>query len=308
MLLYHKHKSVLLEESIKYLINKKNGIYVDATFGGGGHSKKILKNINKDGKLFSFDQDIESIKNNNITDKRLKLFHQNFRFIKNVLNLYNIFSISGILVDLGVSYHQFDSYYRGFSIRYNNELDMRMNTLSDFTAKDIIDNYSFNSLNKIFYKYGDLKNSKYISKNIIKERYNIKKTFDIIKLFNKNKKNNKKKFFSKKKIKFFSKIFQSIRIEVNDEINCLKDLLYNSMDMLEKNGRIVVISYHSVEDRIVKNFLKTGSFDGKYKKNFFGKIKINFKLPKKKIIYPSNEEIKNNPRSRSAKLRWGEKI
>lgn len=283
------HKSVLLHESINTLVTDYNGIYIDTTLGGGGHCIELLKIINKNGRVFAFDQDKYSIKNNNIKDYRLKIFCNNFKNLKKILGLNYIGKISGILADLGISSHQIDTPKRGFSIRFNEKLDMRMNNNIRISAKQIINKYSEKKLSKIFLKYGNLKNSKKIAKIIIfnRSKKKINTTFDLIKIFF------KEKIFKKNKIKFFSKLFQSLRIEVNDEINSLKKLLIQSLKLLKIGGRIAIISYHSLESKLIKNFFK--------KKN-------KFKLINKKIITPNKKEIKKNSRSRSAQLRIAEKI
>lgn len=301
MILYHN--PVLLSYIKKELIINPSGIYFDATFGGGGHSKAILESLNSNGKLLAFDQDKDAIINNNINDNRFELFHQNFRYIKNILRLKNITYLSGILVDLGVSSHQIDSAKRGFSIRFNNELDMRMNDNSKKLAKNILNDYSENELSNIFYNYGDLKESKNIARIIIKERIKnpIENTYDLIKLFNWN-------ISYKKKRKFLAKIFQAIRIEVNDEIENLKQFLFQSENIIEKYGRIAIISYHSIEDRLVKRFFKNGSFENIRISDSFGNKKLSpFYQIHKKVIRPNKEEIMINSRCRSAKLRIAQK-
>lgn len=297
------HKPVLLSYIIKELIINPSGIYVDGTFGGGGHSKAILECLNKNAKLLALDQDEEAIKNNNINDDRFELFHQNFKYLKNILRLKNITYISGVLVDLGVSSHQIDTPKRGFSMRFNHDLDMRMNSNSKKLAKDIINHYSENELSNIFYNYGDLKEYKNISRIIIKERIKkpIKSTYDLIELFDWN-------ISYKKKIKFLAKIFQAIRIEVNDEIETLKKFLFQCETIIEKHGRIAVISYHSIEDRLVKRFFKNGSFEDITIIDAFGNKKLSpFYQIHKKVIIPNKEEIIINNRCRSAKLRIAQK-
>lgn len=268
------HKPVLINSSTENLVFDPEGTYVDATFGGGGHSRAILDKLTKKGRLLAFDQDEEAIKKNPIKDKRLKIFNKNFRSIKDVLNLKKIKNVSGILIDLGVSWHQIDSAYRGFSTRFNYPLDMRMNLRSKYSAKEILKYYSEKKLSEVFHKYGEFKNSKFLAKRIVKKRAkkNIETSFDLMELF--------KEITSKK---FFARLFQALRIEVNDEINALKELLTQSSSFLSKEGRISVISYHSLEDRLVKRFFKTGSFEGFLEKDFFGKKKIiicNLFIPK----------------------------
>lgn len=297
------HVPVLLLQSINNLITNTSGIYIDATFGGGGHSNFILKKINSNGKLISFDQDEDSIINNKINDKRFELININFKKLKEILNIKNIDSVSGILIDLGISSHQINTPERGFSIRYNSELDMRMDKKSNISAKYVVNNYSINSLKKIFFEYGDLKNYNFIANRIVNKRLKkpINTTFELKNLFC--------KVNNKKNIKFLARLFQSIRIEVNNEINNLKSFLFMAEKLLEKKGRIVVISYHSIEDKLVKIFFKNGNFENNIKKDIFGNNKNNPKLHQihSKAIKPKIDEINKNPRARSARLRIAEK-
>ncbi|WP_259288948.1 16S rRNA (cytosine(1402)-N(4))-methyltransferase RsmH [Candidatus Karelsulcia muelleri] len=292
------HIPVLLDEILSFLVKEKNGIYIDTTFGGGGHSLSLLNKLSNQGRVIAFDKDIDSIKKNNIIDARFNLIKTNYRFIKKIMKLFNINKVSGILADLGISSHQINSPKRGFSIRYNSLLDMRMDPDNKINAQHIINNYSDNELSNILIRFGEIKNN--ISKLILKHRKKkqIKSTFDLINSIN---------FFSKKKNKFFSKIFQSLRIEVNDEINALKDLLKNSLSILKPGGRIAVISYHSIEDRIVKKFLKTGNFNGIVPYDKYGNNLSPLILLEPRIIFSSKEEKKENNRSRSAILRIAEK-
>lgn len=294
------HIPVLLDEILSFLVKEKNGIYIDTTFGGGGHSLSLLNKLSNKGRVIAFDKDIYSIKNNNIIDARFNLIKTNYRFIKKKIKLFNINKVSGILADLGISSHQINSPKRGFSIRYNSILDMRMDTYNKINAQHIINNYSYNSLYNLLIRFGEVKNAKNISKLILKHRKkkSIKYTFDLINLLN---------FFYKKKNKFLSKIFKSIRIEVNDEINALKDLLKNSLSILKPGGRIAVISYHSIEDRIVKKFLKTGNFNGIVPYDEYGNNLSPLILLEPRIIFSSKKEKKENNRSRSAILRIAEK-
>ncbi|AIN47788.1 rRNA small subunit methyltransferase H [Candidatus Karelsulcia muelleri] len=294
------HIPVLLDEILSFLVKEKNGIYIDTTFGGGGHSLSLLNKLSNKGRVIAFDQDIDSIKNNNILDARFNLIKTNYRFIKKKIKLFNLNKVSGILADLGISSHQINSPKRGFSIRYNSILDMRMDTYNKINAQHIINNYSYNELYNLLIRFGEVKNAKNISKLILKHRKkkDIKSTFDLIKILN---------FFYKKKNKFLSKIFQSLRIEVNDEINALKDLLKNSLSILKPGGRIAVISYHSIEDRIVKKFLKTGNFNGIIPYDEYGNNLSPLILLEPRIIFSSKEEKKENNRSRSAILRIAEK-
>ncbi|WP_259292525.1 16S rRNA (cytosine(1402)-N(4))-methyltransferase RsmH [Candidatus Karelsulcia muelleri] len=292
------HIPVLLDEILSFLVKEKNGIYIDTTFGGGGHSLSLLNKLSNQGRVIAFDKDIDSIKKNNIIDARFNLIKTNYRFIKKIIKLFNINKVSGILADLGISSHQINSPKRGFSIRYNSLLDMRMDPDNKINAQHIINNYSDNELSNILIRFGEIKNN--ISKLILKHRKKkqIKSTFDLINSIN---------FFSKKKNKFLSKIFQSLRIEVNDEINALKDLLKNSLSILKPGGRIAVISYHSIEDRIVKKFLKTGNFNGIVPYDKYGNNLSPLILLEPRIIFSSKEEKKENNRSRSAILRIAEK-
>ncbi|WP_341665993.1 16S rRNA (cytosine(1402)-N(4))-methyltransferase RsmH [Blattabacterium cuenoti] len=293
----YQHKPVLLEESIENLITNPNGIYVDTTFGGGGHSDAILKKLNQKGTLIALDQDQESIKRNLIIDKRFHLFHKNFIHIRDILNRNRIDKVSGILVDLGISSLQIDNPIRGFSNRSNCILDMRMNQKSLYSAQHVINECSKQKLFHIFYEYGEFKNARNIAEKIFKTRLkkNIKTALDLVHIFF------IKGSFKKKK-RFFARLFQSIRIEVNNEINVLKDFLLESSKILLTGGRIAVISYHSIEDRIIKYFFKKGIIIDKI--NF---KTLPFRMIHKKVIKPSFQEIIKNPRSRSARLRIAEK-
>ncbi|AWU42703.1 16S rRNA (cytosine(1402)-N(4))-methyltransferase RsmH [Blattabacterium punctulatus] len=299
---YYYHKPVLLKESIDNLVTDKNGIYIDVTFGGGGHSYEILKKLDRKAILIALDQDEESIKNNFIKDKRLHLFQKNFIHIKNVLKKLHIEKVSGLLADLGISSFQMDNPIRGFSHQLNCPLDMRMNqNIDSYSALHVINKYSKNELFHIFYKYGDFKNAVKITEKILERRLKkpIKTTLDLKNIFFL-----KKSSFNKRK-KFFSRLFQSIRIEVNNEINILKNFLLESSEVILPGGRISVISYHSIEDRITKYFFKTGFFKPKNSSQI---DIIPFKMIHKKVIKPSIQEIMDNPRSRSARLRIAEKL
>ena len=295
------HNPVMLKECINGLNIKPNGVYVDATFGGGGHSKAILDNLSG-GKLYSFDQDLD-VNQNLLQDKRFKFIKSNFRYIKKFLKVEGVEKIDGLLADLGVSSHQIDSPKRGFSIRFNEKLDMRMNMEIPKSAVNILNEYSKEKLSEIFRRYGEFSNSNLIADKIIEFRKSnvIANTNDLIISL-------KVLTPTSKKNKFLARVFQAIRIEVNDELSCLIDLLNSCNELLKTNARIVVISYHSLEDRIVKNFIKKGNVEGKLVKDFFGNVKRNFKQLNNKIICPKEEEILNNPRSRSAKLRIAERI
>lgn len=294
------HNPVLLNKCIDGLNIKPNGIYVDVTFGGGGHSALILKNLDK-GKLFAFDQD-KSTNNNAFNDKRFKLFNANFRYIKKFLKMEGVIKIDGLLADLGVSSHQFDVAQRGFSIKLNGDLDMRMNTDSNFSAKEVVNEYSEEDLANIFYKHSDLKNSRKIASKIVvsRKKNSINTTKDLISIIS-------PLVFKKNKNKFLARVFQAIRIEVNDEIKALKEMLLSTVDLLGFQGRLVVISYHSIEDRLVKNLIKKGNFKGDLKKDFFGNPIKSLKEINNKVIVASQQEIEDNPRSSSGKLRIAEK-
>ena len=295
------HEAVLLSESVQGLNIKPDGIYVDVTFGGGGHSREIIKNISR-GQLFAFDQDTDA--NNNILEKEnFKLLNTNFRNIKNFLRVEGINEIDGLLADLGVSSHQFDISERGFSTRFSGPLDMRMNLNSELNAKHIINNYSQQDLANIFFEYGELRESRKIAKTIVvarkeKQILTTNQLLDCIQHLTVERKRNQ----------FFSRVFQAIRIEVNDEIAALKEMLNAATDLLKVGGRLSVISYHSLEDRLVKNLVKKGNIEGNLQKDFYGNPLKNFKEISKKAIVPSEQEIKTNPRARSAKLRIAEKI
>ncbi|MEC8853830.1 MAG: 16S rRNA (cytosine(1402)-N(4))-methyltransferase RsmH [Bacteroidota bacterium] len=295
------HDAVLLNESVNGLNINPDGIYVDVTFGGGGHSKEILKHL-KGGKLFAFDQDTNA--NDNIIKKEnFKLLNTNFRNIKNFLRIEEVSEIDGLLADLGVSSHQFDVSKRGFSTRFSGPLDMRMNLNAELDAKYIINNYSQEELANIFFEYGELRKSRKIAKAIVSVRkenqiLTTNQLLDCIQHLS----------IERKRNQFFSRVFQAIRIQVNDEIQALKEMLNATTDLLKVGGRLSVISYHSLEDRLVKNLIKKGNIEGNLKKDFYGNPQKCFKAISKKVIVPSEKEIKNNPRARSAKLRIAEKI
>lgn len=291
------HKPVLLHPSVDALIANPNGTYVDCTFGGGGHSRLILEKLSPEGKLFAFDQDYDAIANL-IQDSRFTFIQQNFRYLKNSLRFYKVDVIDGILADLGVSSHQFDMPLRGFSTRFDGPLDMRMNNKQPLSAKDIINNYTEDQLAEIFYLYGELKQSRKISREIIEARKekHIETTSDLKVIFEKS-------IPSFKQNKFFAQLFQALRIEVNDELNALKELLTQSYEMLKPGGTLVFISYHSLEDRLVKKFLKTGLFKGEPERDIYGNWDKPFDIPYSKAIIPNQEEILDNTRARSAKMR-----
>lgn len=295
------HVPVLLEESIDGLNLKKGGIYVDVTFGGGGHSKEILRRMDKSCKLYSFDQD-EDAERNIVHDERFTFVRSNFRYLKNWMRYYDIEYIDGLLADLGVSSHHFDAQERGFSFRFDGDLDMRMNQRGTKTAADIVNEYTEEQLANVFYLYGELKNSRKLAAAITRKRserriYTIGDFLEIIKPF----------FEREREKKEMAKVFQALRIEVNQEMDALKEMLQAASELLRPGGRLSVLTYHSLEDRIVKNFIKTGNVEGKMEKDFFGNINTPFKAVNNKIIMASTEEQEKNPRSRSAKLRIAEK-
>ena len=294
------HNPVLLKETVDGLNIKPDGVYVDVTFGGGGHSKEILSRLNANGKLFGFDQD-EDAWENALPDERFTLIQENFRYIKRFLRFYGIKEVDGILADLGVSSHQFDVPERGFSTRFDADLDMRMSKKNDLDAHKIINEYDDVNLKRVFLDYGELKIAPALARTIIEAR-EIKSidTTDELKLV-------LQRFLPEQfKNKVLAQIYQAIRIEVNQEMDVLKEFLEQSLDILKPEGRLSVISYHSLEDRLVKRFMKNGMFEGEPEKDFFGNFSVHFKLIGK-LIVPTEEEIKINNRARSAKLRIAEK-
>ncbi len=295
------HNPVLLNESISGLNINPSGIYVDVTYGGGGHSQEILKNLNSKGKLIAFDQDQDAIENKT-NDFRLNLVKSNFKYLNNFLNYFQIKEIDGLLADFGISSHQIDNKNRGFSTRFNSELDMRMNKTQKIDAKIIINDYDEDQLEYIFKNFGELKNYKKVTEKIISERTkrSIDTTGDLKKILAPLVK-------VKDENKFLAQVFQSIRIEVNDELEVISNLLSDSSKYIKKGGRLVCISYHSLEDRIVKKFIQNGGYNNQVESDFYGNKNVIFKKIGK-MITPSSEEIKLNNRSRSAKLRIAEKI
>ena len=296
------HVPVLLHESIDGLAIKSGGIYVDVTFGGGGHSKEILRRLDGKAHLYSFDQDPDAEKNI-VNDDRFTFVRSNFRYLKNWMRYYGVDHIDGLLADLGVSSHHFDDETRGFSFRFDAPLDMRMNKRAGTTAAEILNTYDEEQLADIFYIYGELKNARKIASIITKTR-NEKKmetTGDLMSA-------TEKLFQREREKKEMAKMFQALRIEVNHEMDALKEMLNGAKDLLGEGGRLSVITYHSLEDRIVKNMMKAGNVEGKIKQDFFGRIEAPFRLINNKVIVPSDEEQQQNPRSRSAKLRIAEKI
>lgn len=295
------HIPVLLRESIDGLDIKPDGVYVDVTFGGGGHSKEILKRLGKKGHLYSFDQD-EDAEENIPKDDRFTFVRSNFRYLRNWMRYYDVEQIDGLLADLGVSSHHFDDETRGFSFRFDAPLDMRMNKRAGMTAADILNNYSEEQLADVFYIYGELKNARKIANTIVRARNekSIKTTGDLLRITEDLLPKTREK-------KEAAKLFQALRIEVNHEMDALKEMLNGACEVLKEGGRLSVITYHSLEDRIVKNFMKAGNAEGKVQQDFFGRIEAPFKQIGGKIITPSEEEQQQNPRSRSAKLRIAEK-
>lgn len=294
------HIPVLLEESVESLCIKSNGIYVDATFGGGGHSKKILKKLENKGRLFAFDHDSDASKNQ-IQDERLIFISENFRYLRQFLEFYDIQKVDGILADLGISSYQIDTPKRGFSIRFGADLDMRMDLRNSKNAFQVLQEYKEQHLANLFENYGELTNAKTLAKTLVATRKKnpIKTTFDLKKAL--------QNFLPKgNENKILAKIFQAIRIEVNDELGALKEFLRQIPDVLNEHGRLCVISYHSLEDRLVKRFIKYGNFSDQAEKDFYGNTKIPLKQIGK-IIKPSFLELKKNNRARSAKLRVAKK-
>ncbi len=295
------HIPVLMKDSVDGLNIGSAGIYVDVTFGGGGHSREILSRLDADGHLYSFDQDADAEKNI-INDNRLTFVRSNFRYLKNWMRYYGVDHIDGLLADLGVSSHHFDDESRGFSFRFDAPLDMRMNKRDGTTAADVVNTYDEERLADIFYLYGELKNSRKIAAALVKARaaHKIETTQDFIGAV-------ESLFRREREKKDMAKLFQALRIEVNNEMTALKEMLRSATELLRPGGRLSVITYHSLEDRIVKNVMKTGNPEGKIKQDFFGRIETPFTLINNKVITPDDEELANNPRSRSAKLRIAEK-
>ena len=294
------HNPVLLQESVDGLNIKPDGIYVDVTFGGGGHSKEILKRLGPNGKLFAFDQDEDALANT-LDDERFTLINENFRFIKRFLRFYGVKSVDGILGDLGVSSHQFDVPERGFSTRFDADLDMRMSQKNDLSAYRVVNEYDDVNLRRVFLDYGELKNASALARTIIEARDDspIKTTDELKEIL--------AQFLPERvRNKILAQIYQAIRIEVNQEMDVLKEFLEQSLEILNPEGRLSVISYHSLEDRLVKRFVKNGMFEGEPERDFFGNFSVPFKTIGK-LIVPNAAEIKINNRARSAKLRISEK-
>ena len=296
------HNPVLLNESIDGMNISNNEVCVDVTFGGGGHSKEILKRLGDGGRLFGFDQDKDAVVNS-LSDDRFTLVKQNFRYLKNFLKFHQATPVDCVLADLGVSSHQFNEGERGFSIRFEGPLDMRMNQGGDLTAEKIVNDYTESELIRIFKEYGEVRNSQKLAFEIVSTRDSgrITKTIELIAII-------EDCVPGKFRNKYLAQVFQALRIEVNDEMGALKDMLMQSYEVLKPGGRLSVITYHSLEDRLVKNFFKKGKFDGELEKDFFGNPQLKFKLINRKPIIPTEAEIKNNNRARSAKLRVAEKL
>ena len=296
------HIPVLLHESIQGMNLHPGGIYVDVTFGGGGHSKEILRNMGEGSRLFSFDQDADAEKNI-INDGRFTFVRSNFRYLHNFLRYYGVPEVDAILADLGVSSHHFDDSERGFSFRFDGKLDMRMNKRAGMTASDIVNTYEEDRLADLFFLYGELKNSRKLAAALVKARAgkNIATINDFLEIV-------RPLFGKEREKKELAKAFQALRIEVNQEMEALKEMLCAATDALKPGGRLAVITYHSLEDRMVKNIMKTGNVEGKAEQDFFGNRKTPFRLVNNKVITPSEEETGRNPRSRSAKLRIAEKL
>lgn len=296
------HIPALLHESIEGLDIKPDGTYIDVTFGGGGHSKEILSRLGENGKLFGFDQDEEAYENV-LHDDRFVFVRSNFRYLNNFLQYYQVEKVDGILADLGVSSHHFDDEARGFSFRYDSQLDMRMNQSAKQTAADILNNYDEDDLSKLFYQYGELRLSRKIASAIVFERQKkpITTVNEFLEIMDRFTQRDKEK-------KILAQAFQALRIEVNQELDALSEMLQQSVELLTLGGRLSVISYHSLEDRIVKNFFRSGNIEGDIEKDFYGNPLTNLKIINRKVIIPTEEEQRLNPRSRSAKLRIAEKI
>lgn len=296
------HVPVLLEQSIDGLNIRPEGTYVDVTFGGGGHSRAILKRLKGKGHLYSFDQDPDA-EQNIVENPHFTFVRSNFRFLQNFMQYYNVDEVDGILADLGVSSHHFDDAERGFSFRFEGKLDMRMNQRAGKTAADIVNEYPEEKLADLFYLYGELKNSRKLASAIVKARAkeSIQTIGDFLNIV-------QPLFGREREKKELAKVFQALRIEVNQEMTALREMLQAAIEVLKPGGRLSIITYHSLEDRMVKNIMKTGNIEGKLQQDFFGRVETPFKLVNNKVIIPNEDEQERNPRSRSAKLRIAEKI
>jgi 16S rRNA (cytosine1402-N4)-methyltransferase len=296
------HIPALLHESVDGLNIQPNGTYVDVTFGGGGHSKEILSRLGDGGRLYGFDQDEEAYRNV-LDDKRFVFVRSNFRYLNNFLQYYEIEKVDGILADLGVSSHHFDDEERGFSFRFDSQLDMRMNRSAKQTAADVLNNYEEEQLSNLFYLYGELRMARKIASAIVfaRQKKPIETVNEFLEIMDRFAYRDKEK-------KVLAQAFQALRIEVNQELDALSEMLQQSVEYLSVGGRLCVISYHSLEDRMVKNFFRSGNIEGKIEKDFYGNPLSNLKIINRKVIVPSDDEQRLNPRSRSAKLRIAEKI
>ena len=295
------HTPALFEESLGGLNLQPSGVYVDVTFGGGGHSRGILAELGENGRLYGFDQDADAL-GNVPCDERFKFVRSNFRYLANFMRYYGVSEVDGVLADLGVSSHHLDDMRRGFSFRFNGDLDMRMNNIGGLTAADILNTYSEEALADVFYLYGELSSSRKIAAAVVRKRdvkllKTISDLLEVIEPFSGR----------EKEKKFLAQAFQALRIETNQEMQALQELLSQSLALLKKGGRLVVITYHSLEDRLVKNFMKTGNFEGRVTQDIYGNLPSPLRLVSK-VIVPSEQEIAENPRARSAKLRIAEKI
>ncbi len=291
------HIPVLLQESVDGLDIQPDGVYADLTFGGGGHSSEILKRLSSKGRLLSFDQDKDAVKNAFQSDN-FQMVYGNFSYLKNFLKYYKAYPLDGILADLGVSSHHFNEEDRGFSYRFDAPLDMRMNTEGRLTAQNVINEYDEAHLREIFFLYGEIKNNRVLTQNILK--YRAEQTIETTSQLCEIAEQSAPKF---QENKYLSKVFQALRIEVNQELEVLKQMLLQTVGALKPGGRLVIITYHSLEDRLVKNFIKKGKFSGQIEKDFYGKVSRPFTEWNRKVIVPTDEEIKENVRARSAKLR-----
>lgn len=296
------HIPALLNECINALDIKPDGTYVDVTFGGGGHSRAIMEHLGSKGRLYGFDQDMDAYANR-IDDPRFTFVHSNFAFLQNFMRYYGVDGVDGILADLGVSFHHFDDQQRGFSFRFDGKLDMRMNQDNPRDARTVIAEYSEEQLANILYLYGELKQSRRISAAIVKARNqvpieSVQQLLDVLKPFIRPQHEKKE----------LAQVFQALRIEVNNELAVLEQLLKQSLKVLKPGGRLAIITYHSLEDRLVKNFLRSGNIEGKIEQDFFGRINSPLKLVNNKVIVPDDDEVNRNPRSRSAKLRIAVKL
>lgn len=293
------HIPALLDESIQGLAIKPEGIYVDVTFGGGGHSRAIMEHLGPKGRLVGMDQDMDACANR-LDDDRFTFAHGNFAYLKNFLRYYGIGAVDGILADLGVSFHHFDDVERGFTFRADAPLDMRMNRAASFTAQELLNNYPEERIAEVLYLYGELRQSRRLAAAIVKARP-LNSTGDLVNVVRPFLKPSQEK-------KELSMVFQALRIEVNGELDALRKLLSQSVEVLNPGGRLAIITYHSLEDRLVKNFMRTGNVEGRQEKDFYGRVNTPWRVVNTKVIVPDDEEVARNPRSRSAKLRVAELI